>query len=263
MLITKLLQSIVFGAALSFPLKFYCHFYEYLQAVCLQTKTRKGLLAISLHEVYARSDRPHEPVYESATWRISARHRIREGVWSLPTDISLPWPIDRSNVRYTKVDSIDGEAGYYDVNFTMNSAPRRFAKLIPVWPNELSQDGQGQPQRFVFTAGPPFPVECVVTAMGGRSSTRKYMSAVVGTSDGELSFIDVGDPCAERKTLEALDRIHGYFYTAKAFIFLLPTPLRQYGPYRAMSYRESLCLVTKKLQEKGLKNLLLLILRAS
>ncbi|KAF4693602.1 hypothetical protein FOZ60_010526 [Perkinsus olseni] len=231
MLITKLLPSLVVGVALSSPSKFYCHFYEYLQAVCLQTKTRKGLLAISLHEVHARSNRPHEPLYESATWRIPAQYRIRKGVWSLPTEVSLPWPIDLSNVSYTKVDATGGEAGYYDVNFTMNSAPRRFTKLTPLWANELSRDGQGQRQRFVFTADHPFAVECIVTFTGRKSylfpTLGKHMAAVVGASDGELHFKDISDPYVERRTLEA--RYRGYFYIAKAFVFLLPTRVRQYG----------------------------------
>ncbi|KAF4721410.1 hypothetical protein FOZ62_031680 [Perkinsus olseni] len=113
----------------------------------------------------------------------------------------------------------------------MNSAPRRFTKLTPVWANELSQDGQGERQRFVFTADRPFPVKCVITSREWKSykltGRGKAMSAAVGTIDGEFHFKDISDPYVERRTLEA--RYRGYFYIAKAFVFLLPTRVRQYG----------------------------------
>ncbi|KAF4648790.1 hypothetical protein FOL47_002804, partial [Perkinsus chesapeaki] len=137
LLVTCLLVS--YKVVSEYPYKYYCHFDEYLQSVCLKKLQRQVINTISRHTVFAYEDNPRVPLYESRSYAASSSSpaglgipSFSKGKWSYLNTDCFPWPVELP-VRYSKVDGKHGKPGYYDINFTMDAnMPRRFNHLIPV-----------------------------------------------------------------------------------------------------------------------------------
>lgn len=214
-----------FFSSLSSKSKYYCHFYEYLQAVCLRIKNNKGLVTISTHTAHERTNHFTEPVHTSRTWRIRSEHSRQKGVWSLPRSIALPWDADDA-IHYAKVSESDEE--YYDVNFTMNARPRKFIRLTPVYMNELFRDYADQ-DSFEFTADGPFVIRSTVSrqARSGRDMDATLMSATVRDRRKTVHFKDSHRHAGKIRALEA--PYQNVCFIAEAFLFAFPAQMRQYG----------------------------------
>ncbi|KAF4653934.1 hypothetical protein FOL47_010224 [Perkinsus chesapeaki] len=218
--------------------KYYCHFYDdYLQSVCLQTRTSKGLYGILKNTVFFWLDQPDRPLYKTEEDPIRIRKHSKEGLWSFPPNVSLPWAVDHNNITYTKVDGRDGEPGYYDVKFTPESPSKRFTKLEPISVNDmkLAEGINDISGRLRFVADVYFATIAEVNLADPPQGmlTPRWLAMDVESSASTaglrvLNYRDITTKASTKvRTLEA--RSDGLFYRAKAFIFKFPLPEVQHG----------------------------------
>ncbi|KAF4653503.1 hypothetical protein FOL47_010487, partial [Perkinsus chesapeaki] len=139
---------------------------------------------------------------------------------------------DRNHITFMKVDSKDGEKGYYDVKFTPRSIVRRFKKLEPIssYNMQRAEGVHRGGQLLTFSAGYARPIKVEMKSIQIPSSTHSrndwYMRAEVDLGWSVVARLrDFTTPNDNWRVLGSL-----LYEDAEAFIFEFPTTLEpQYG----------------------------------
>ncbi|KAF4665216.1 hypothetical protein FOL47_004696 [Perkinsus chesapeaki] len=220
--------------------KFYCHFYQELQSVCLQ-KVGDELKSISKHTVHAFKSNPAEPLYTSITWPTRLSFNGRAGILGIPDDVLLPWPADHY-ATFRKTVVFEGPT-YYDMSFKEEEDNKRFTKLMPISAHTIDRDGRSNNILGEFISDLPQPLVATVTrAENGEISTNISYTLRKG---GKVNLEKVKSTDDVRVMVLKRGPIK-----AKAFFFRLPTKTVQYG---LMVYTENKCIILYKADQIRLR----------
>ncbi|KAF4757589.1 hypothetical protein FOZ63_030726, partial [Perkinsus olseni] len=135
----------------------------------------------------------------------------------------------RSPVQYDRVDDIGGQPGYFDVNFTRDSKPRRFTRLMPVSMYDIPLRGDPPQAEFVMH----HPTACRATLRRGEYSWLRLrydriFEMRAYRSGSQYNFTEAG-VLNGGIVRRFKGMVNGSMIEPEAFFFKLPTNSTQYG----------------------------------